>query len=135
MWDEVRGETVAPRNMYETFGISLRRLGVGMFFAMVIGTVIGLGMGLSRKIDERSSTTGWSRSWRCRTSRWAIFCSLAFGFGNLGPTVTVVLTGIPFVIINVREGVRNAPSDLYDMARAFGVSRQQDHPARAPARR
>ena len=56
---------------------------------------------------------------------WALFCSLAFGFGDLGPIVTVVLTGIPFVIINVREGVRNAPTDLYDMARAFGVPRNK----------
>jgi ABC-type nitrate/sulfonate/bicarbonate transport system permease component len=54
---------------------------------------------------------------------WALFCSLAFGFGDIGPIVTVVLTGIPFVIINVREGARNAPADLYDMARAFGVTR------------
>ena len=46
-----------------------------------------------------------------------------FGFGDTGPIITVVLTGIPFVIINVREGVRNTPTDLYDMARAFKVPR------------
>ena len=26
MWDEITADTLAPRNMYETFGISLKRL-------------------------------------------------------------------------------------------------------------
>jgi ABC-type nitrate/sulfonate/bicarbonate transport system permease component len=52
---------------------------------------------------------------------WALFLGLALGFGHVGPVVAVVLAGIPFVIINVREGVRNTPKELFDMARAFGV--------------
>ena len=124
MWDEVRGDTLAPLNMYETFGISLRRLGIGMAFAMAIGTIIGLGMGLSRKVD--AFFNDWVVAILAMPNlAWALFCSLAFGFGDLGPTITVVLTGVPFVIINVREGVRNAPMDLYDMAGAFGVTRSR----------
>lgn len=122
MWNELTGETLAPRNVYETFGISLRRLGAGMAIAMVIGTVIGLAMGLSKKVN--AFFNDWVVAVLAMPNlAWALFCSLAFGFGHVGPIVTVVLTGIPFVIINVREGVRNAPTDLYDMARAFGVSR------------
>lgn len=124
MWDELRGETVAPLNVYQTFAISLQRLGIGMLIAMVLGTVIGLGMGLSRKVD--AFFNDWVVAILAMPNlAWALFCSLAFGFGDTGPTVTVVLTGIPFVIINVREGVRNAPTDLYDMARAFGVPRSK----------
>ncbi len=122
MWGEVKGDTLAPYNVYETFAISLKRLGIGMAIAMVIGTVIGLGMGLSRSIN--AFFNDWVVAILAMPNlAWALFCSLAFGFGDVGPIVTVVLTGIPFVIINVREGVRNAPLDLYDMARAFGVSR------------
>jgi ABC-type nitrate/sulfonate/bicarbonate transport system permease component len=122
MWDEITGNTLAPHNMYETFGISLKRLGIGMAIAMVIGTVIGLGMGLSKSVN--AFFNDWVVAILAMPNlAWALFCSLAFGFGDIGPIVTVVLTGIPFVIINVREGVRNAPLDLYDMARAFGVSR------------
>ena len=122
MWDEVRGDTLAPKNLYETFGISLKRLGIGMAIAMAIGTVIGLGMGLSKNVN--AFFNDWVVAILAMPNlAWALFCSLAFGFGDLGPIITVVLTGIPFVIINVREGVRNAPLDLYDMARAFDVSR------------
>ena len=122
MWDEITGNTLAPRNMYETFWISLQRLGIGMAIAMVAGTVIGLAMGLSRSVD--AFFNDWVVAILAMPNlAWALFCSLAFGFGDIGPIVTVVLTGIPYVIINIREGVRNAPTDLYDMARAFGVPR------------
>ncbi|MGH3383211.1 MAG: ABC transporter permease [Nocardioidaceae bacterium] len=122
MWDEITGNTLAPRNMYATFWISLQRLGIGMAIAMVLGTVIGLGMGLSRAVN--AFFNDWVVAILAMPNlAWALFCSLAFGFGITGPIVTVVLTGIPYVIINIREGVRNAPSDLYDMARAFDVTR------------
>lgn len=122
MWNEIRGETLAPHNMYVTFGISLQRLGIGMIIALIIGTVIGLAMGLSRAVD--AFFNDWVVAILAMPNlAWALFCSLAFGFGDTGPIITVVLTGIPFVIINVREGVRNTPTDLYDMARAFNVPR------------
>src|SRR5688500_20401184 len=89
---------------------------------MVIGTFIGLAMGLP------SAVNAFLNDWilailAIPNLAWALFCSLAFGFGNTGPIIAVILTGIPFVIINVREEVRNAPSDLFEMAGAFGVSR------------
>ena len=109
-------------NLYETFGISLQRLGIGIAIAMVIGTVIGLAMGLSKSVN--AFFNDWVVAILAMPNlAWALFCSLAFGFGDIGPIIAVVLTGVPFVIINVREGVRNAPSDLFDMARAFGVCR------------
>ncbi|AWT55408.1 ABC transporter permease [Mycolicibacterium smegmatis] len=124
MADELRGDTLAPHNMYVTFGISLQRLGIGMLIAMVIGTVIGIAMGLSKAVD--AFFNDWVVAILAMPNlAWALFCSLAFGFGDVGPIVTVVLTGVPFVIINVREGVRNTPTDLYDMARAFGVPRDR----------
>jgi ABC-type nitrate/sulfonate/bicarbonate transport system permease component len=122
MWAEITTDSLAPMNLYQTFGISLRRLGIGLAIALVLGTVIGLAMGLSHAVN--AFFNDWVVAVLAMPNlAWALFVSLAFGFGHTGPTIVVVLTGIPFVIINVREGVRNAPSDLFDMARAFGVSR------------
>jgi NitT/TauT family transport system permease protein len=124
MADELRGDTLAPHNMYETFGISLQRLAIGMVIALIIGTVIGIAMGLSKAVD--AFFNDWIVAILAMPNlAWALFCSLAFGFGDLGPIITVVLTGVPFVIINVREGVRNTPTDLFDMARAFDVPRER----------
>jgi len=123
MWGEIRGDTLAPYNLYETFGISLRRLAVGMAIAIALGTFIGVAMGLSKSVN--AFFNDWVVAILAMPNlAWALFASLAFGFGNTGPILTVVLTGIPFVIINVREGVRNTPSDLFDMARAFDVPRR-----------
>ena len=124
MWNELTGHTVAPHNMYETFGISLQRLGIGMVIALIIGTVIGIAMGLSKAVN--AFFNDWVVAILAMPNlAWALFCSLAFGFGDIGPIITVVLTGVPFVIINVREGVRNTPTDLFDMARSFGVPKDR----------
>jgi NitT/TauT family transport system permease protein len=52
---------------------------------------------------------------------YALFLGIALGFTNLGPILAVVIAGTPFVIINIREGVRNTPRELIDMARSFDV--------------
>ncbi len=124
MWKEITLETVAPHNLYETFAISLQRLAIGMVIALILGTIIGIAMGLSRAFD--AFLNDWVVAILAMPNlAWALFCSLAFGFGDTGPIITVVLTGIPFVIMNVREGVKNTPADLFDMARAFDVPRQR----------
>jgi NitT/TauT family transport system permease protein len=122
MWAELTLDTLAPHNLYATFWISLQRLGAGVAIAMVLGTVIGLAMGMSK--GANAFFNDWVVAILAMPNlAWALFLSLAFGFGDKGPIIAVVLTGIPFVIINVREGVRNTPRDLFDMSRAFQVPR------------
>ena len=125
MWEEVsltsgvRYSSVAD-NLYEQFAVSLVRLTTGFLIAMIVGTVLGLAMGLSKSVD--AFFHDWVMAILAMPALvWALFLAIAFGFGNLAPTLTVILAGIPFVIINVREGVRNTPKELIDMARAFDV--------------
>jgi NitT/TauT family transport system permease protein len=130
MWDElidpfVDGIQAATRaNVYATFGRSLIRLGAGFAIAMVLGTIIGLAMGLSKSVD--AFFHDWVMAILAMPAlAWALFLSLAFGFGHTGPILTVILTGIPFVIVNIREGVRNTPRELFDMARSYQVPQQR----------
>ncbi len=121
MWDELRGDTLAPANLYQTFGLSLQRLGIGFAISMILGTTIGLGMGLSRAVN--AFFHDWVMALLAMPAlAWALFLSLIFGFDSKGPIIAVVLAGIPFVIVNVREGVRSTPRELFDMSNAFGVS-------------
>lgn len=130
MWEEIidpfaEGIQAPTReNLYATFGRSLFRLGIGFAISIGLGTLIGLGMGLSKSVD--AFFHDWVMAILAMPAlAWALFVSLIIGFGNGGPITVVVLAGIPFVIINVREGVRNTPRELFDMGRAFGVSQNR----------
>jgi NitT/TauT family transport system permease protein len=125
MWEEitltsgVRYSSVAE-NLYVQFGISIARLTFGFLVAVVLGTLIGLGMGVSKSVD--AFFHDWVMAILAMPALvWALFFSVAFGFGHTAPVLTVIFAGIPFVIINVREGVRNTPKELIDMAKAFEV--------------
>jgi NitT/TauT family transport system permease protein len=125
MWEEVtltsgvRYSSVAS-NLYGQFGISILRLTIGFLIAMSVGTILGLAMGLSKSVD--AFFHDWVMAILAMPALvWALFLSIAFGFGHMAPILTVILAGIPFVIINVREGVRNTPKELIDMARSFEV--------------
>ena len=125
MWEEitltsgVKYNSVAA-NLYGQFAISIIRLTVGFLIAMTVGTVLGLAMGLSKSVD--AFFHDWVMAILAMPALvWALFLSIVFGFGNAAPILTVILAGIPFVIINVREGVRNTPKELIDMARSFEV--------------
>jgi NitT/TauT family transport system permease protein len=125
MWEEitltsgVRYSSVAE-NIYVQFGITLMRLTIGFIIALILGTIIGLAMGISKKVD--AFFHDWVMAVLAMPALvYALFLGLALGFTNRGPILAVVIAGTPFVIINIREGVRNTPRELIDMARSFEV--------------
>jgi ABC-type nitrate/sulfonate/bicarbonate transport system permease component len=125
MWEEitltsgVRYSSVAE-NIYVQFGITLMRLTIGFFIALVLGTIIGLAMGISKKVD--AFFHDWVMGVLAMPALvYALFLGLALGFTSRGPILAVVIAGAPFVIINIREGVRNTPRELIDMATSFDV--------------
>ena len=129
MWEEVTltsgvSYSSVATNLYGQFGISIARLTTGFFIAVTLGTVLGLGMGVSKRVD--AFFHDWVMAVLAMPALvWALFLSIVFGFGHVAPILTVILAGIPFVIINVREGVRNSPKELVDMAASFDVPRNK----------
>ncbi len=124
MWDEIRLDTLSRHTLYESFAISLGRLVIGFSIAMVAGTVIGLLMGLSRPVEYFLYDTVVV-TLAIPSLVWGLMTGLLFGFGNKAPIITVIAVGIPFVILNVLEGVKNSPKELSDMARSFNVPRRR----------
>jgi ABC-type nitrate/sulfonate/bicarbonate transport system permease component len=122
MWDEIRGDTLAPQTVYQAFATSAGRLGLGLAIAFAIGIPIGLLMGLSKKatwFGHDFVVVGLAMP----SLVWALIAAMWFGFGSIAPLITVVLAAWTFVAINVAEGVRNVPKDLLDMGKAYGTSR------------
>ena len=124
MWDEIRLETLSPHTLYQSFAISLGRLAIGFSIALVIGTVIGLLMGLFKPVEWFLYDTVVVVL-AIPSLVWGLMTGLLFGFGNQAPIVTVMAVGIPFVILNVLEGVKNTPKELFDMSKSFMVPRSR----------
>ncbi|MPZ14939.1 MAG: ABC transporter permease subunit [Chloroflexi bacterium] len=124
MWDELRGETVAPHSVYYNFGITLARLAVGTAAAMALGILVGVASGVSRLLDA------FLRDYVLAALTMpglivALVAALWFGFAFLTPVVTVVVGTFAFTAANVAEGVRDVPRELLFMGRSFRLGRRQ----------
>ena len=104
------------------FGATLEKIAIGFSLAFIIGTFVGILMGMNR----------W---WEAFFSDWVLVLmttpglifvlvsTMVFGLSYIGPVLAVVITGFPYVAVNLVEGVKAAPKDLTDMARSYNVSR------------
>lgn len=124
MLEEATASGHGPYNVWETFGISLQRLFIGLGIALVIGTPLGLLMGMFRPVEAALHdfvVVGLAFP----SLVWALITGMWFGLGNTAPIVTVVMASITFVMINVAEGVKDVPHELVDMSSAYGVPRMK----------
>lgn len=122
MWAELRGDTLAPHTVYQAFGISLRRLALGLALAVAIGLPIGLLVGLFRSAEaflHDFVVVGLAMP----SLVWALLAGMWWGLGDEPAVIVVVLAAVTFVIINVAEGVRDVPKRLLDMGTAYQVPR------------
>lgn len=108
--------------VFGNFATTLYRFGIGIFVALVIGVTIGIVMGLSplgRAFFQSPVLVGLS----IPAIIWAFLTVMWFGFGWKAPVATVILSALPFVAINVAQGVMGVSRDLRDMSRAYAVPR------------
>lgn len=92
-----------------------------------LGTLLGLPVGLAM---------GRSRYWKNFFQRpvlvlgnvpgltYAVFALVLFGIGAVGPVVAVALVSLPYVALNVAEGVEGVDQRLLAMSTVYGRSRQ-----------
>jgi ABC-type nitrate/sulfonate/bicarbonate transport system permease component len=106
--------------VFTNFADTFYRFSVGVLLSVVVGLVIGVVMGLSglaRAFLESPVLVGLS----IPAIIWAFLTVMWFGFGDMSPIVTTFLTAVPFVIINVAQGVQGVSRDLRDMSSSYGV--------------
>jgi NitT/TauT family transport system permease protein len=113
MWDILASGQVWP-NVADTYVVILRSFAVGL----ILGTAIGIAMGLSRWWD------GFFRDALLTIFTTpglivVLMCLIVFGLSAIGPLVAIVIMTIPYVGLNVVEGVQAIDKDILDMARSF----------------
>ncbi|MGP4056780.1 ABC transporter permease [Mycobacterium sp. 4D054] len=114
------GSEAAAGELWHNLALSMNRFALGLALALVVGAALGVMMGLSRVADLALSDLT-AAALAIPAVIWALLTTMWFGFGWLTPVVTVFLSGLPFVVVNIAKATRAVPADLVLMARSFGV--------------
>ena len=107
---------------YVVFGQTLARIFEGFFISMLVGTALGLLMGLKRGIEI------FFDSWimvllTFPAVCWAFLSVLWFGLSETAPIFTIVLIVFPYVAMNIWAGTKAVEKDLILMGRVYKADR------------
>ena len=108
---------------YLVVGQTVLRILEGLVLSMVIGTALGLLMGLRKNFEA------FLDSWimvllTFPAICWAFLAVLWFGLSEIAPILTIVLIVFPFVSMNVWEGTKAVEKNLIDMGRVYKANRR-----------
>lgn len=108
---------------YVIIGETLARIFEGFAASMLIGTALGLLMGLRRNIEI------FFDSWimvllTFPAVCWAFLTVLWFGLSQAAAIVTIVLIVFPFVAMNIWAGTKAIEKDLVEMSRVYKADRR-----------
>lgn len=99
---------------------SLLLLFIGLSMALVLGFMLGTLVGRYRLMD-RTLSPYFSALYALPIVALVPLVLIWFGFGLAGRVVVVFLSAFFPILINVYQGVKDAPEDLLEVARSFGV--------------
>jgi NitT/TauT family transport system permease protein len=107
---------------YAVIGQTLARIFEGFAISMLIGTALGLVMGLRRSIEI------FFDSWimvllTFPAICWAFLSVLWFGLSQTAPIFTIVLIVFPYVAMNIWAGTKAVEKDLIQMGTVYKADR------------
>ncbi|WP_219816574.1 ABC transporter permease [Arthrobacter sp. Y81] len=108
---------------FTNFASSISKIAAGFLIAMVGGLVIGFAMGRSKFMTSYFSLPLFVLG-NMPGLTYAVFGLLIFGVGAGGPIVVSALVALPFIAMNVAEGVRSVDGNLLAMCEAFNRNRR-----------
>lgn len=109
---------VASGEALTNFAASIAKIAAGFAIAMAGGLVIGFAMGRSRFMAAYFSLPLFVLG-NMPGLTYAVFGLLIFGVGAGGPIAVSALVALPFIAMNVAEGVRSVDGNLLAMCHAF----------------
>ncbi|HXV70815.1 MAG TPA: ABC transporter permease subunit [Acidimicrobiia bacterium] len=127
IYTELTGGThggVVTGEFWEHFLATLQRFSIGLAVGFVLGVILGLAIGSIRFV--RSLLNDVLLVFLALPAViWAFLTVMWFGLGWQAPVYTVILASIPFVAVNVAQGVRSVSPELHLMSDAFQVPRSR----------
>jgi NitT/TauT family transport system permease protein len=117
-------EIVVSGAFASNFFASVGKTFVGFLVAIAVGAPIGYLMG--RYTYWRAFFhDGVTVAGTIPALTYAVLSLIVFGISDLGPILAVALVSVPYIAINVAEGVRGVDQSLVKMSQAFQRSPQQ----------
>jgi NitT/TauT family transport system permease protein len=105
-------------------GVTLFRLIVSFTISMLLGSAIGIALGLNKKLD--AFFDNWLVIFlNIPALVIIILCYMWFGLVESAAILAVVINKLPNVIVTIREGARALDQDLLDMARCYRFDRRK----------
>ena len=115
---------VVTGEFWEHFFATLQRFTIGLAIGFVIGVILGIAIGSIRFV--RSLLNDVILVFLALPAViWAFLTVMWFGLGWQAPVYTVILASMPFVAVNVAQGVRSVSPELHLMSDAFQVPRNR----------
>lgn len=123
VWNEM-WDIITAGDFIDDFRASITKTFLGFGVAVVIGVPIGYVMGKSRywKAFFHDGVVG---AGSIPGLTYAVMALVIFGIGFQGPVVAVAFISMPFIALNVAEGISGVDQGLIDMSAAFGRGEQQ----------
>lgn len=123
VWDTA--ETyVASGHLWTALGASLARDLAGFAIGASLGLLLGALLGLSR-LGERLLGGSFNTFKQVSLFAWIPLISVWFGLGDVAKVVFLSLAALVPVAVNTRDGLRNVPHTLLEVAKVYGYSRWQ----------
>lgn len=113
-------EILLDGSLIEAMGESLRLLFIGFGIAAAVAFVMGIVIGRYRALDQMLSPF-INALYATPDIALVPLILVWFGFGLPGRVVVVFLAAFFAILYNVYAGVKDAPRDLIEVSRSFGV--------------
>jgi len=123
VWNEI-WEIIKRGEFYDDFRSSIAKTFLGFGIALVIGVPVGYLMGRSRywKAFFHDGVVG---AGSIPGLTYAVMALVIFGVGFEGPVLAVGLISMPFIALNVAEGIEGVDRGLIRMSVAFRRNERQ----------
>ncbi|MCC8147191.1 MAG: ABC transporter permease [Bacteroidales bacterium] len=103
---------------------SLERVVLGIFISVVIGSIVGIGMALSKKLNSILSPLVYFTYPIPKFALLPIVMLLA-GIGEISKITMIVLILVFQIIISIRDAVNNISRDKYNILISLGANPKQ----------
>lgn len=105
-------------------GVSLQRVVIGFFFGALAGLALGMGMGLSQRIDDYVRPLFLAFA-QIPTLGWIPLLMLIFGIGETLKIIVIAKGALVPMAMNTSAGIRSVPADFVEVGRALRFTRWQ----------